>query len=287
MLKFENKKAFFQTPLNTDINVLFFHLFNLVQEQDWESGSEMEAETWYPTNMEELVTVDEVGEDDLIMEPDITELEEIVTVGQKQKVCNEGNPVAVAVLEVKNEQNLLNTNENKLNEIEACLRSEEETAGTLSDSEGNDGTTKASHLNTDTEQKPDKLHEGRPLRDSDYHDTERKINENTDDVHLMVEEPPKELLQLSDRFVDNDKEVASLESKNRTAMEVLVKSSQEETSCGNQEHEKSQGNCLFSPSLLLENFWKQCIMNLVLMHHFIRINFTQSRNCNCNKLQVL
>ncbi|KAK9400871.1 RNA-binding protein 20 [Crotalus adamanteus] len=29
------------------------------ENEDWESGSDMEAETWYPTNMEELVTVDE------------------------------------------------------------------------------------------------------------------------------------------------------------------------------------------------------------------------------------
>ncbi|KAM9324588.1 RNA-binding protein 20 [Gastrophryne carolinensis] len=52
------------------------------KEQDWESGSELEGESWYPTNMEELVTVDEVGEEDLIVEPDITELEEIVPVVQ-------------------------------------------------------------------------------------------------------------------------------------------------------------------------------------------------------------
>ncbi|XP_072279976.1 RNA-binding protein 20 isoform X1 [Pyxicephalus adspersus] len=53
------------------------------KEQDWESGSELEGESWYPANMEELVTVDEVGEEDLIVEPDITELEEIVPVVQK------------------------------------------------------------------------------------------------------------------------------------------------------------------------------------------------------------
>ncbi|XP_075071810.1 RNA-binding protein 20 isoform X2 [Mixophyes fleayi] len=53
------------------------------KEQDWESGSELEGDSWYPTNMEELVTVDEVGEEDLIVEPDITELEEIVPVVEK------------------------------------------------------------------------------------------------------------------------------------------------------------------------------------------------------------
>ncbi|XP_066477129.1 RNA-binding protein 20 isoform X2 [Tiliqua scincoides] len=212
------------------------------KDQDWESGSEMEAETWYPTNMEELVTVDEVGEDDLIMEPDITELEEIVTVGQKQEECCEGNPIAAAGLEVKNEQSLLNRSENKSNAMETSLRSEEETARTLNGSEGDDAATKASHLNMDTEQKPDELYEGRPRNDSSYQDKERKINENTD-ICLKVEECPKEeLLQQSDTFVDDYEEIASLESKNRAIMEVLVKSSQEEKSCGSQEHEKTQVN---------------------------------------------
>ncbi|XP_053548724.1 RNA-binding protein 20 isoform X2 [Bombina bombina] len=50
------------------------------KDNEWESGSELEGETWYPTNMEELVTVDEVGEEDFIIEPDITELEEIIPV---------------------------------------------------------------------------------------------------------------------------------------------------------------------------------------------------------------
>ncbi|XP_069610380.1 RNA-binding protein 20 [Ranitomeya imitator] len=54
------------------------------KSKDWDSGSEQEGESWYPTNMEELVTVDEVGEEDLIVEPDITELEEIIPVVPKE-----------------------------------------------------------------------------------------------------------------------------------------------------------------------------------------------------------
>ncbi|XP_040293400.1 RNA-binding protein 20 [Bufo bufo] len=54
------------------------------EAQDSDSGSDLEGDSWYPTNMEELVTVDEVGEDDLIVEPDITELEEIVPVVPKE-----------------------------------------------------------------------------------------------------------------------------------------------------------------------------------------------------------
>ncbi|XP_018080451.1 RNA-binding protein 20 isoform X2 [Xenopus laevis] len=65
------------------------------KEDEWESGSEVEGEPWYPTNMEELVTVDEVGEEDLIIEPDITELEEIVPVLPKDngsciQMCSHG-----------------------------------------------------------------------------------------------------------------------------------------------------------------------------------------------------
>ncbi|XP_075946956.1 RNA-binding protein 20 [Anarhichas minor] len=44
-----------------------------------ESGDDTDEECWYPKNMEELVTVDEVGgEDDSIIEPDLPELEEYV-----------------------------------------------------------------------------------------------------------------------------------------------------------------------------------------------------------------
>ncbi|OCT69697.1 RNA-binding protein 20 isoform X2 [Xenopus laevis] len=64
-------------------------------EEEWESGSEVEGEPWYPTNMEELVTVDEVGEEDSIIEPDITDLEEIVPVLPKDngsciQMCSHG-----------------------------------------------------------------------------------------------------------------------------------------------------------------------------------------------------
>ncbi|XP_030638736.1 RNA-binding protein 20 [Chanos chanos] len=47
------------------------------EAEEWESGDDTEGEFWYPKNMEELVTVDEVGEeDDSIIEPDLPELQE-------------------------------------------------------------------------------------------------------------------------------------------------------------------------------------------------------------------
>uniref|UniRef100_A0A8C0I6A1 RNA-binding protein 20 n=1 Tax=Balaenoptera musculus TaxID=9771 RepID=A0A8C0I6A1_BALMU len=71
------------------------------REQDSESGSEAEGESWYPTNMEELVTVDEVGEEeDFIMEPDIPELEEIVPIEQKDRICPEICPCVTTTLDL-------------------------------------------------------------------------------------------------------------------------------------------------------------------------------------------
>lgn len=50
------------------------------QVKEWESRDDTDEECWYPKNMEELVTVDEVGgEDDSIIEPDLPELEKYVS----------------------------------------------------------------------------------------------------------------------------------------------------------------------------------------------------------------
>lgn len=54
--------------------MIFLIVFLQVKEP--ESGDDTDEECWYPKNMEELVTVDEVGgEDDSIIEPDLPELE--------------------------------------------------------------------------------------------------------------------------------------------------------------------------------------------------------------------
>ncbi|KAM6442036.1 RNA-binding protein 20 isoform 2-T3 [Liasis olivaceus] len=220
------------------------------ENEDWESGSDMEAETWYPTNMEELVTVDEVGEDDLIMEPDITDVEEIITVGQEDEECSIRSTLA-AGLEVKNEHSLLNTKEDKSNTVEAIIRSEKENAGEVSGSEDDSTATKATYLNFDTEDKADELHESRPEQDSDQHDNERKTNENSN-IQLKLEkqyissDPPKEeLFQQSDSFVDDYKETETLESRNNKDKDILAKKSQEETNSGNEEKPKTEANCRY------------------------------------------
>ncbi|XP_041838084.1 RNA-binding protein 20 [Melanotaenia boesemani] len=56
-------------------------------EKEWEKGEETDEECWYPKNMEELVTVDEVGgEDDSIIEPDLPELEEFASCPKESAV---------------------------------------------------------------------------------------------------------------------------------------------------------------------------------------------------------
>ncbi|KAH0623755.1 hypothetical protein JD844_006858 [Phrynosoma platyrhinos] len=218
---------------------------NSRKEEDWESGSEMEAETWYPANMEELVTVDEVGEDDLIMEPDITELEEIVTVSQKDQECPLISALTTSV-EVKNEHGILNRNEDKSKKMEAM--SEEEKMENFSGSESDNASTKVAHLNLDTEQKPHELPDSRSPRDPDCCEKERKINENTDSLFKPEEQcissgPPKEeLCEQNDTLIDDYKAIQSLESDSSKSMQMLAKNTQEEASCGNQEQQRTQGN---------------------------------------------
>lgn len=228
--------------------------------QNWESGSDMEAETWYPTNMEELVTVDEVGEDDLIMEPDITELEEIVTVGQEEEERSLRSALA-AGLEVKNEHSLLSTKEDKSNILEATIESEKENAD-ISGSEGDNTMTKATHLNFDTEDKPNELHEIRSEEDSDQHDNDRKIDESSNfqlklEKQYISSDPSKEEhFQQSDTLVDDYKEIETLESRNNEDKDILAKKSQEETNCGSEEKPKTQGMLYLFPYFYISNTFK-------------------------------
>ncbi|KAI1887003.1 hypothetical protein AGOR_G00201570 [Albula goreensis] len=55
------------------------------EAEDWDSGEESEGEVWFPGNMEELVTVDEVGEEeeDSIIEPDLPTEQEDAPIGDK------------------------------------------------------------------------------------------------------------------------------------------------------------------------------------------------------------
>ncbi|KAK1166681.1 RNA-binding protein 20 [Acipenser oxyrinchus oxyrinchus] len=69
---------------------------------EWESGSGTEGESWYPSNMEELVTVDEVGEEeDCIIEPDISELQEAAQAGGKPAELTDSSSEPVASVELR------------------------------------------------------------------------------------------------------------------------------------------------------------------------------------------
>ncbi|MGH0155972.1 UNVERIFIED_CONTAM: hypothetical protein FKN15_031479 [Acipenser sinensis] len=69
---------------------------------EWESGSGTEGESWYPSNMEELVTVDEVGEEeDCIIEPDISELQEAAQARGKPAELTDSSSAPAASVELR------------------------------------------------------------------------------------------------------------------------------------------------------------------------------------------
>ncbi|XP_013359570.1 PREDICTED: RNA-binding protein 20 isoform X3 [Chinchilla lanigera] len=153
------------------------------KDQDWESGSEAEGESWYPTNMEELVTVDEVGEEeDFIMEPDIPELEEIMPIDQKDKICPEICPCVKTTLDLEVAKDLdfihegVKTIGNGAAEISLKLPRQ------LSSSMSCPGDTnmEVPGLNLDAEQKPAECETGLSLEDSDCYEKEAKRTESSD-----------------------------------------------------------------------------------------------------------
>uniref|UniRef100_A0A8C3TCI9 RNA-binding protein 20 n=1 Tax=Chelydra serpentina TaxID=8475 RepID=A0A8C3TCI9_CHESE len=226
---------------------------SLLQERDWESGSEMEGEAWYPANMEELVTVDEVGEDDFIMEPDITELEEIVPVDPKDEAGSEMRQYVTSTLELGNDHSQINRSEGESAQEapETSFRSAKESiaaSGGCPEDDDDDAVTEASSLNLDSEQKPDESQEDRALRDSNYHKKEGKIEESSDlrikleDGQIPSDQMKGETLQLSGTFMDHYTQMGSQETESREVMEMLVKNSSEETTCGSQECQETRVN---------------------------------------------
>ncbi|EHB09723.1 Putative RNA-binding protein 20, partial [Heterocephalus glaber] len=154
------------------------------KEQDWESGSEAEGDSWYPTNMEELVTVDEVGEDeDFIMEPDIPELEDILPIDQKDKICPEICPCVTTTLDLQVATDLdfinegVKTIENGPAEIGCKLPRQLPSASTSCSSDMN---VDAPGPNLDAERKPAECETGLSLEDSDCYEKEAKRTESSD-----------------------------------------------------------------------------------------------------------
>ncbi|KAM5139358.1 RNA-binding protein 20 isoform 1-T1 [Callospermophilus lateralis] len=152
------------------------------KEQDWESGSEAEGENWYPTNMEELVTVDEVGEEeDFIMEPDIPELEEIMPIDQKDKICPEICPCVTTTLDLDLAEDFtgeeVKTVGNGAAEISLKLPRQLPSASTSCPS---DTDVEMPGLNLDAERKPAERETGLSLEDSDCYEKEAKGAQSSD-----------------------------------------------------------------------------------------------------------
>ncbi|XP_064923099.1 RNA-binding protein 20 isoform X1 [Columba livia] len=236
------------------------------KDRDWESGSEIEGETWYPANMEELVTVDEVGEDDLIMEPDITELEEIVPVDQKNKTASEMCACMSTMLELKNDHSHLTRSEDKFTHkpLETNLRSAKGSVASSGcqdddeDDDNDDAVTEASSLNLDPEQKPEELQEDQSAKESDPQQKEGKIDKSSDtrsepeDHHIPSVHLKEETLQLPDTFIDDYKQMGSQGAESREVMEMLVKNASEETRHGSQECPEAKANSRYLEMRSLE-----------------------------------
>ncbi|XP_019314957.2 RNA-binding protein 20 isoform X2 [Panthera pardus] len=154
------------------------------KEQDWESGSEAEGESWYPTNMEELVTVDEVGEEeDFIMEPDIPELEEIVPIDQKDKICPEICPCVTSTLDLDVTKDLTNECVKPVGNgaTELSLKSPKDLPS-ASTSCPSDMDVEMPGLNLDAERKPAERKTDLSLEGSDCYEKQAKGGESSD-VH--------------------------------------------------------------------------------------------------------
>ncbi|NXY86557.1 RBM20 protein, partial [Alcedo cyanopectus] len=237
------------------------------KDRDWESGSEIEGETWYPTNMEELVTVDEVGEDDLIMEPDITELEEIVPVDQKSKTASEMCSHVSSMLELRNDHSNVTRTEDTVahKDLETNFRSAKGSVVSSIcqndevDNDNDDAVTEASSLNLDPQHKPEDLQEDQSAKESDPQPKERKIAKSSD-THLEPEDHHKpsvhlkeETLQLPDTFIDDYKQMGSQGAESREVMEMLVKNASEETRHRSQECPEAKANSRYLETRSLEH----------------------------------
>ncbi|XP_012626664.1 RNA-binding protein 20 isoform X1 [Microcebus murinus] len=183
------------------------------KEQDWESESEAEGESWYPTNMEELVTVDEVGEEeDFIMEPDIPELAEIVPIDQKDDLCPEICPCVATTLDFTKEG--VKAIGNGASEV--SLKSPRELPP-VSTSCPSDIDVEMPGLNLDAERKPAESETGLSLEDSDCYEKEAKGVESSD-VHptpavpqMSSPKPAEERARQPSPFLDDCKTRGTLE----------------------------------------------------------------------------
>lgn len=132
--------------------------------------------------MEELVTVDEVGEEeDFIMEPDIPELEEIMPIDQKDKICPEICPCVTTTLDLDLAEDFtgeeVKTVGNGAAEVSLKLPRQLPSASTSCPS---DTDVEMPGLNLDAERKPAERGTGLSLEDSDCYEKEAKGAQSSD-----------------------------------------------------------------------------------------------------------
>lgn len=123
--------------------------------------------------MEELVTVDEVGEEDFIMEPDIPELEEIMPITQKDKTLPEICPCVTATLGLDLAKDFTKQGETMGNggaESSFTLPRQLPSTSTLCP---NDTDMEMPGLNLDAERKPAECATGLSLEVSDCYEEAR------------------------------------------------------------------------------------------------------------------
>ncbi|KAM8842091.1 RNA-binding protein 20 isoform 1-T2 [Synchiropus picturatus] len=96
-----------------------------VVEKEQDSGENTDEECWYPKNMEELVTVDEVGgEEDSIIEPDLPELDELACC---PKESAEENVVTEPSIPPTSNSEMQDVSSQKLDTEEPCVDSPNQT----------------------------------------------------------------------------------------------------------------------------------------------------------------
>ncbi|XP_069835892.1 RNA-binding protein 20 isoform X2 [Dendropsophus ebraccatus] len=203
------------------------------KEEDWDSGSEVEGEIWYPTNMEELVTVDEVGEEDLIVEPDITELEEIVSVVPKDGE----NCIQMCALDIDAVNLQCRFNQRSRSECSSVVLSCTSLRGSASpDSSCCDPAVNVPNVNVNSKEKcdeleeneksPNRLHIQEPARDciGDITDT---VDKGSSDLYKGMGSPTDSSVTMVDiqeeRRNKRERELSTSEEKSPEVSELETK----------------------------------------------------------------
>lgn len=163
--------------------------------------------------MEELVTVDEVGEEDFIMEPDLPELEEIVPIDQKDKTLPKVCPCVTATLGLDLAQDFTKQGETLGNgdgDAELSLKLPGQVPST-SASCPNDTDAEMPSLNLYAERKPAESETGLSLEVSNCYEKEARREEGSDvslapaEQQMSSPQPADERARQSSPFLDDCK----------------------------------------------------------------------------------